>query len=73
MMSVWANKKVKKLLRIWCYEITTSLRTEIKIKLRHNVYDDTTAEEECCIQCRAERYSLIMILNSVLFWAVSFL
>ena len=71
-MSVWANKKVKKLLRVWCYEVMTFLRTETKMKLRCNVCDDTITEEKCDMQCRVERYSLIIILNLVLFWMTDF-
>ncbi len=37
------------------------------MKLRHNLCDDATVKEECNIQCRAERYSLIVILSSALF------
>ena len=32
------------------------------MKLRHNLCNDATVKEECNIQCRAERYSLIVIL-----------
>ncbi len=46
-MSVWVNKKIKKLLRVWCCEVMTFLRAEIKIKLRCNMCDDITAEKEC--------------------------
>ncbi len=45
----------------------TSLRTEVKMKLRCNVCDDITVKEECYIWCKAERYSLIMISDSALF------
>ena len=45
-MSMWVNKKVKKLLRVWCYEVMTFLETEIKTELKCNVCDDATAEEE---------------------------
>jgi len=44
-----------------------SLRAEMKMKLRHNVYNDITVKEECDVQCRAERCLLIMILSLVLF------
>ncbi len=47
MMSVWANKKIKKLLRVQCYEVMTFLRAETKMKLRYNVCDDTITEEKC--------------------------
>ena len=72
-MSVWINKKVKKLLRVQYYEVTTFLRIEAKIKLRCNVYDDATAKKKCCVWCRAERYLLIIVLSSALFWVMSFL
>jgi len=49
------------------------LRVRIKMKLRYNVYNNVTVKEKCCIQHRAEKYSLIMILNLTLFWAVMFL
>jgi len=39
----------------------------MKTELRCNVYDDVIVKEECDVQCRAERYSLVMILNSVFF------
>jgi len=48
-MSVWANKKIKKSLKIQHYEVMISLRAEMKMKLRCNVYDDVTAEERYCI------------------------
>ncbi len=48
-MSAWVNKKIEKLLRIWCCEVMIFLRVEIKTKLRHNVYDDAAAEKKCCI------------------------
>jgi len=67
------NKKIKKLLRVQCYEVMTFLEIEMKMKLRHNVYDNATVKEKYNVQCRAERYSLIVILSSALFWAVSFL
>ncbi len=51
----------------------TFLRVEIKIKLKCNVCDDITVKEKCCIWCKAERYSLIIILNLTLFWVMSFL
>ena len=66
-MSVWANKRVEKLLRVWCCEVMTFLRAEMKTELRCNVYDDVIVKEECDVQCRAERYSLVIILNSVFF------
>ena len=46
-MSVWVNKRIKKLLRVWCYEVTTSLRAEMKTELRHNVCNDITVKEKC--------------------------
>ncbi len=46
MMSVWANKKIKKLLRVQCYEVTTSLKVEVKTELRHNVCDEITVKEK---------------------------
>ncbi len=49
-----------------------SLRTEIKMKLKCNICNDAIIEEECNIQYKAERYSLIVILSSVLFWVMSF-
>jgi len=73
MMLAWANKKVKKSLRVWCYEVMISLRTEMRMKLRCNVYNDIIVKEKCNVQYRAERYSLIIILNSVLFWVMNFL
>ncbi len=51
----------------------TFLRAETKIKLRCNVCNNVTVKEECDMQCKAERYSLIIILNSILFWVMSFL
>ncbi len=48
-MSVWVNKKIKKSLRVWCYEVTIFLEIEIKTKLRCNVCNDITAEEKCDI------------------------
>jgi len=72
-MSVWVNKKIKKLLRIQCCEVMTFLRIEMKTELRYNVYNDVIVKEECCIQCKAERYSLIIILNLILFWVMKFL
>ncbi len=66
-MSVWVNKRVEKLLRVWCCEVMISLRTETKTELRHNMCDDIIVKEECCIQCKVERCSLIMILDSTLF------
>jgi len=50
-----------------------SLRTEAKMKLRCNVYDDITVKKKCNVQCRAERYSLFVILNSAFFWVTDFL
>ncbi len=47
--------------------MTTSLRTEMKIELRHNVCDDIIVKEKCNIQYKAERYSLIIVLNLALF------
>jgi len=38
---------MKKLLKIQYYEAATSLRVEIKIKLRCNVCDETTVKEKC--------------------------
>jgi len=51
----------------------TFLKTEAKIELRCNVYNDVTVKEKCCIQYRAERYSLIIVLSLTFFWTVSFL
>jgi len=51
----------------------TSLRTETKIKLRCNVCNDITVKEKCNVWCRAERYSLIVILDLMFFWVMSFL
>ena len=51
----------------------TSLETEVKTKSEHNVCDDVTVKEKCNIQHRTERYLLIVILDSVLFWVMSFL
>ncbi len=48
-MSVWVNKKIKKLSRIQCCEVTILLEIEIKTKLKCNVCDDATAEEKCYI------------------------
>ena len=73
MVSVWANKRIKNLLRVQCCEVMTSLRVEMKTELRHNMCDNITAEEECDIQHRAEKYLLIIILSSALFWVTSFL
>jgi len=53
--------------------VITLLRAEIKMKSECNVYDDATVKKECNVQCRAERYSLIVILSSALFWMMSFL
>ncbi len=71
-MSVWANKRIKKSLRVWCYEVMTSLRAEMKTELRCNVCNDVTVKEKCDEWHRAERYSLIIILDSALFWMMSF-
>jgi len=38
---------MKKLLRIWYYEVMISLKAEMKTELRCNVCDETTAEKEC--------------------------
>jgi len=46
-MSVWANKKIEKLLRVWCCEVMTFSEIEVKIKLRCNMCDNATAEEKC--------------------------
>ncbi len=48
------------------------LETEVKMKLRCNVCDDTIVKEECDIWCKAERYSSIIILDLTLFWVISF-
>ncbi len=50
----------------------TFLRAETKIELRCNVCNDVTVKEVCNVQHRAERYSLIAVLNLVLFWAADF-
>ncbi len=71
-MSVWVNKKIEKLLRVWCCEVITFLRTEIKTELRCNMYNDVIAEEKCNIWCRAERCSLITVLSLIFFWIMSF-
>ncbi len=71
-MSAWANKKVKKLLRIWCYEVMILLEAEMKTKLRYNVYNNVTVKEKCNVWCRAERYSLIAVLNLAHFWITDF-
>jgi len=47
MMSVWVNKRIEKLLKIWCCEVMTFLRAKIKTELRYNVCNDVTVEEEC--------------------------
>jgi len=60
------------LLRVQCYEVTTFSETETKMKLRCNVHDDVTVKEKCNIQSRAERYSLIAVLSSALFWVTDF-
>ena len=72
-MSAWVNKRIEKLLRVWHCEVMIFLRTEIKIELRCNVCNDIIIKEECNIWCKAERYSLIIILNLTLFWVMSFL
>ncbi len=51
----------------------TSLRTETKMKSECNVCNDVTVKEECCIWCKAERYSLIILLSSTFFWVMTFL
>ncbi len=48
-MSIWANKRVKKLLRVQYYKVMILLETEIKTELRCNVYDDVIIKERCCI------------------------
>ncbi len=53
--------------------MTTFLRVRVKTKLRHNVCDDTTVKEKCDVQYRAERYSLITVLNLIFFWVTNFL
>ncbi len=45
----------------------TFLKIKVKIKLRCNVYNDVTAEKKCCIWFKVEKYSLIIILNLMLF------
>ena len=45
----------------------TSLRAEVKMKLRCNVCDDIIIKKKYNVQCRAERYSLIVISDSALF------
>jgi len=72
-MSVWVNKKIKKLLKVWCYEVMIFLRIKIKIKLKCNVCDNITAEEECYIWYKVKKYSLIVVLDSALFWVIDFL
>jgi len=47
--------------------VTISLKAEAKTELRCNVCDDATAEEVCDVQHRAEKYSLITVLSSMLF------
>ncbi len=51
----------------------TFLRTEMKMKLRCNVCNDATVKEKYCIQYKAEKYLLIIVLNLMLFWAANFL
>ncbi len=48
-MLMWVNKKIEKLLRVWCYEVIISLKTEVKTELRCNVCDNITVKEECDI------------------------
>jgi hypothetical protein len=43
------------------------------MKLRCNVCNNATVKEECNMQCKAERCSLIIVLNLILFWVMSFL
>ncbi len=43
------------------------------MKLKCNVCNDATVKEECCVWHKAERYSLIIILSLILFWAADFL
>jgi len=43
------------------------------MKSECNVCNDVIIKEKCCIQCRTERYSLIIILSLILFWAADFL
>ncbi len=50
----------------------TFLRAEMKTELRCNVCDETIVKEKCNVWCRAERYSLIIISDSALFWMMSF-
>ncbi len=45
----------------------TFSEAEAKIELECNVCNDIIIKEECNIQCRAERYLLIVILDSALF------
>ncbi len=52
------NKRIEKLLRVWCYEVMIFLESEITIELRCNVCNDAIIEE---------RYSSIIILNLTLF------
>jgi len=40
---------------------------EIKIELRCNVCNDVIVKEECNVWCKAERYLLIIVLDSALF------
>ncbi len=48
------------------------LRAETKMKLKYNICDDITAKEECNVQYKIEKYSLIIILSSAFFWAADF-
>ncbi len=66
-MSMWINKKIEKLLRIWCHEVMISLRAEMKTELRCNVCDNVTMKEKCDVWCEAERYSSIIISDLMLF------
>ena len=50
----------------------TFLRAEIKMKLKCNICNDITVKEECNVQYKTERYSLIIILSSAFFWAADF-
>jgi len=43
------------------------------MKSECNVCNDVTVKERYCIQYRAEKYSLIIVLSSALFWVMSFL
>ena len=50
----------------------TLSETEAKMKSECNVCDNATVKEKCDIQCKAERCSLIVVLDSVFFWVMSF-